>query len=385
MKRNFWLAALVGVALTGCVNEEVIPEANQKEALKFAAPVIATQSRATVKGEITGVKYPSDETFQVFSKIYSGSYAGWNDSTEDYFAAHGDVAKHEGGTYWSTSTVYYWPDAGYNLAFAAYSPAELGEACTTAPTPTAITRTAAGIQITGFVSEPKSDDQYDLMYSHTVYDRNKSNNASQAVALKFEHALSSIVFSSQKSDAAVDYEITDLKVIGNFYTQGNFSQGITGATTDDVYTETETPQWDLSTGAGVTTNVYYDPSFDSFNVPDASPEIFTQGTSAILVIPQDVPSDAKVHVTYKKTTNRITDTEGEIIDAGTTTTHIAEIFLKDFKKAAAEGTTVADGIEAWERGKRYVYRIAFGENQRIYFEPSVNDWVPEPTLIYTIK
>ena len=76
---------------------------------------------------------------------------------------------------------------------------------------------------------------------------------------------------------------------------------------------------------------------------------------------------------YEKTTN------------STTTTHTAEILLRDFKKAAAEGTTVADGIETWERGKRYVYRIAFGENQRIYFEPSVNDWIPEPTLIYTIK
>ena len=372
MKKNLWLAALVGVALTGCVNEEVVPEANQKEALKFAAPVIATQSRANVKGEITGVKYPSAETFQVFCKIYSGSYAGWN-TLEDYFAADGDVAKHEGGTYWSTSTVYYWPDAGYNLAFAAYSPAVLGDACTKATTPTEITRTAVGIQIKGFVSEPKSDDQYDLMYSHTVYDRNKSNNASQAVSLKFEHALSSIVFSSQKSDAAVDYEITDLKVTGNFYTQGNFSQGITVATTDDVYTETETPKWDLGNGAGVTTNVNYEPSFDAFKVPVASPEIFTLGTSAILVIPQGVPTDAKVHVTYKKTTN------------GTITEHTAEIFLKDFKKAAAEGTTVADGIETWERGKRYVYRIAFGENQRIYFEPSVNDWIPEPTLIYTIK
>ena len=367
MKKNLWLAALVGVALTGCVNEEVSPEANQKEVLKFAAPVMATQSRANVMGEITGVKYPQGENFKVFSKIYQDNYAGWKNNINDYFAAAGDEAKHEGGTYWSTQTVYYWPDAGYNLAFAAYSPAVLGEACTN----TEITRTEAGIQIKDFVSESTSDKQYDLMYSHTVYDRNKSNNAGAAVALKFEHALSSIVFSSQKADEAATYRITDLKVKGYFITKGDFNQGITSTTAEGAYTENENPQWDIE--GETPKEVEYDPSFKEFNVPAASPEIFTQGTSAILAIPQNVPEKAMVTVTYEKTTN------------STTTEHIAEIYLKDFKKANAEGTTVAEGIDVWERGKRYVYRIAFGENQRIYFEPSLTDWEQQPTLIYTIK
>ena len=367
MKKNLWLAALVGVALTGCVNEEVSPEANQKEVLKFAAPVMATQSRANVMGEITGVKYPQGENFKVFSKIYQDDYAGWKNNTNNYFTATGDEAKHEGGTYWSTATVYYWPDAGYNLAFAAYSPAVLGEACIN----TEVTRTEAGIQIKDFVSESTSDKQYDLMYSHTVYDRNKSNNAGSAVALKFEHALSSIVFSSQKSDEGVEYKITDLMVKGKFITKGDFNQGITVASAEGAYTENENPQWNIKDETPE--EVQYEPSFTEFNVPAASPEIFTQGTSAILAIPQNVPEDARVHVTYEKTTNN------------TTTTHTAEIFLKDFKKATAEGTAVAEGINVWERGKRYVYRIAFGENQRIYFEPSLTDWVQQPTLIYTIK
>lgn len=367
MKKNLWLAALVGVALTGCVNEEVSPGANQKEVLKFAAPVMATQSRANVMGEITGVKYPQGENFKVFSKIYKDGYAGWKNNTSDYFAAAGDEAKHEGGTYWSTHTVYYWPDAGYNLAFAAYSPAVLGDACTS----TEITRTEAGIQIKDFVSESTSDKQYDLMYSHTVYDRNKANNAGAAVALKFEHALSSIVFSSQKADEAATYQITDLKVTGDFITKGDFNQGITATTAEGAYTENENPQWD--TEDETPTPVQYEPTFTAFNVPAASPEIFTQGTSAILAIPQDVPGTATVHVTYSKTTNNAT------------TTHTANILLKDFKKATAEGATVAEGIDEWERGKRYVYRIAFGENQRIYFEPSLTDWVQQPTLIYTIK
>ena len=85
MKRNFWLAALVGVALTGCVNEEVAPEAMQKDVLTFSAPVMATQSRANVMGEITGVKYPQGESFRVFCKIYQDKYAGVWETAEKGF------------------------------------------------------------------------------------------------------------------------------------------------------------------------------------------------------------------------------------------------------------------------------------------------------------
>lgn len=359
MKKFMLLATAVGFTLTSCVNEVETPVESGRQVIAFDAPAMKS-TRANVTGEITGVKYPEGETFKVFSKIYEGDYAGWTTGTNDYFKGDGDAAKHEGGTYWSTSTTYYWPDAGYNLAFAAYSPAVLGDACTT----TNIIRTDAGFQITNFVSEPKSDDQYDLLYSHTVYDRNRQNNGSSAVSLKFEHALSSIVFSSQKTDTDVDYRITDLKIDGKFYVNGNFSQGIT-VPTGAGYTENEDPTWDLS--SSTLTPVDYVPTFTDFDVPSASPQIFTQGPSAILAIPQKVPADAVVHVTYEKKSN------------GTTTTHTASINLNDFKKADDSK------IENWKRGTRYVYRIAFGENQRIYFEPSITDWVQEPTLIYTIK
>lgn len=366
MKKFMLLATAVGMTLTSCVNDEESAMMGSRSVIAFDAPVMKT-SRANVLGEITGVKYPTNESFKVFSKIYEGNYAGWTTLMPDFFASTGDIAAHEGGTYWSTSTVYYWPDAGYNLAFSAYSPAIFGDACTTAGT--TVERTEAGIVISDFVSEDDSDNQYDLMYSHTVYDRNKSNNAASAVSLQFEHALSSIVFSSQKSDEAAQYQITDLKVTGTFYTQGDFNQGITPATSGGAYSENENPDWHLD----ATSSVNYDPTFTAFPVPVASPEIFTQGTSAILAIPQPVPANATVTVTYTKTSN------------STTTEHTVAILLKDFKKATTEGVAVAEGIDEWERGKRYVYRIAFGENQRIYFEPAVTDWVQQPTLIYTIK
>lgn len=358
-------ATAVGMTLTSCVNDEEATMMDTRSVIAFDAPALKT-SRANVLGEISGVKYPTTENFKVFCKIYSGNYKGWTTSEgiADYFkVAGGDEAKHEGGTYWSTETIYYWPDAGYKLAFAAISPSILGDACTTAGT--TIAREEAGFKITNFATESDSEHQYDLMYSHTTYDRDKSNNSSSAVSLLFEHALTSIVFSSQKADNTVDYTITDVTVNGDFFTQGNFNQGITGTTSGGIYTEEENPEWtDLTNKIAVN---YVPKAGASINVPAASPEIFTSETSAILPIPQTVPNNASVTVVYKKTSN------------GTTTTHEKTILLKDFKKADNSS------IDKWERGKRYVYRIAFGANERIYFEPSVTDWVQEPTLIYTIK
>lgn len=363
MKKFMLFAAVACVTLSSCVNEDEMVVAGESAAIKFDSPVLKN-SRANVTGEIESNLYPTAETFNVFCKIYKDSYAGWTASTNvaNYFNAAGDVASHNAAAgsasnFWATANTYYWPDAGYNLAFAAYSPAVF----TTAPT--SITRTDAGLQIEGFQTETVSDKQYDVMYTSTVYDRNKTNNGSQAVSLVFKHALSSIVFSSQKANTDVDYKITDIILTGEFYTKGNFNQGVNGTVTGGVYAETESPVWTLTDKS----NVNYQPTFTAFNVPQATPEIFTAGPAAILPIPQDVPADATVQVSYQKTAS------------GTTTDHVVSIKLTDFR------TAENNAINTWETGKRYVYRIAFGQNNQIYFEPTVEPWVTQPTLIYTIN
>lgn len=363
MKKFMLLATAVGMTLTSCVNEVETPMESGRQVIAFDAPAMKS-TRVNWKGEISGSGkvYPTAENFKVFCRYYKDSYKGWTTSTDiqDYFTATGDEAKHD-GSYWATTKVYYWPDAGYSLAFAAISPSEFGPEASGAT----VTRTEKGIQIEGFKTEAASDEHYDLMYTHTNFDRTKANNSGNAVSLAFEHALTSIVFSSQKADASIDYQITDIQVTGNFYVQGNFNQGITGKVEGGVYTESETPTWDVKSFSPVA--VDYAPSFTAVNVPLSAPEIFTSGTSAILPIPQKVPADAVVKVTYTKTS------------LSTTTTHTASIKMSDFRK------TDNSQITEWERGKRYVYRISFGKNERIYFEPTLTDWVTEPTLIYTIQ
>lgn len=361
MKKMLFFAALSAIALTSCVNDDSSYEQPQQAlTLKFDAPAMK-QNRANVMGEITGVEYDKREDFMIFSKVYKGALTGWETATENYFNATGDTAKNEGNDskYWSTKTVYYWPDIEYNLAFAAYSPAKF----TTAPT--SIVYNANGLQIEGFKTEADADKQYDFMYSDRVIDRNKTNNGHSSVPLVFHHALSSIVFSTEKEDESIKYEITNLKLHGDFIQQADFNQNIVETT-------------DLTSGVAMwedfaaATTADFTPSFTSPVEVTTVPTQFTQKESALLLIPQAVPVNAAVTVTYTKTTHPGTPDEKVM-------TNNATILLSDF--AQENGNK----INTWEMGKRYVYRIAFGQNKRIYFEPSTTDWIQESTLIHVIQ
>ena len=372
MKKMLFWAALSCVALASCESED-LTVVNQPQVMRFDAPAMKT--RANVLGEISGVKYPEAEDFKVYCKAYKDSFVGWTNSEEvtNYFAAEGEVAKngHSVGAtkYWATDVVHYWPEVEYSLAFAAYSPAVFGPAAASAT----VSHTAAGLQINDFQTEANSNQQYDLMYSNRQYDLNKASNANQAVPLVFNHALSSIVFSSQKSSSDVNYVITDLEVNGLFCQKADFNQNITESVVGSTYTETEDALWENKVVAG--SNVTYEPDFSEFSVPVDAPAQFTSGPSALLLIPQEVPAEATVTVYYKKITNPGSLSEKELSTSAT-------IKLRDF--TYLEGG-ITKQITEWEMGNRYIYRIAFGENTRIYFEPSVNDWVTHPTLIYTIK
>lgn len=356
-----FFAALSAIALTSCVNDDSSYEQPQQAlTLTFDAPAMK-QNRANVMGEITGVEYDNREDFMVLCKYYKGSFTGWETTTGNYFNATGDTAKNEGNgsKYWSTKTTYYWPEIEYNLAFAAYSPAKF----TTEPI--SIAHTANGLQIEGFQTEADANKQYDLMYSDRVIDRNKTNNGHSSVPLVFHHALSSIVFSTEKEDENINYEITDLKLHGDFIQQADFNQNIV-ETTDLT---SGTALWE---NLATATTADFKPSFTSPVAVTTVPTQFTQKESALLLIPQDVPANAAVTVTYTKTTHPGTAEEKVM-------TNNATILLSDF--AQENGTK----ISTWEMGKRYVYRIAFGQNKRIYFEPVTTDWIQEPTLIHVIQ
>ena len=363
MKKQFILAASTSVALVGCVNDEneaVVVEYGQQ--LAFNSPVMTTQTRANFAGEITS-DYPTDEEFTVFCRRYRGTFNGWSNSTESvsYFDENGETTSHN-GSYWATDKAHTWPLSVYNLAFAAYSPSELNEGATAS-------YGNDGLTIDGFETEKTSDDQYDLMYIDRVVDRNNGNNGNTAVVIKFKHALSSVVFSASKGEnLKKEYKITNLKIVGSFHITGTFKQNITetAATDGTAYSETENPGWTYANENP--SSITYTPVFDPFDVA-TTPNIFTGGASALLPIPQAVPEDAKLLVSFTKIE--------EGMEAVVYTDY--EIPLKEF---LIDGKTP---ITEWEMGHRYNYRIYFGGTPLIYFKPEVTQWVDGGVAQYTIQ
>ena len=114
MKKHLFLAAVVGMALTGCVNEES-ENLTQQQARKisFDTPVMGIQSRA---GEIQGTAYPESESFVVYAKQYTGVFTKWSEGT-DFWTEEGLVASKDHDT-WDTEDDYYWPPTAYTLDYA---------------------------------------------------------------------------------------------------------------------------------------------------------------------------------------------------------------------------------------------------------------------------
>ena len=379
MKKSLLFATLVGAALTGCVNEEVATDLGKQKEMLFGNPALKTQTRANVLGEISGTSDYGDENFQVYAWTYQGNYAEktWNDLTR-FFSEGGEEAS-KGQTYWNTETTHYWPGATYNVLFAAYSPStfdvkvkndgtgefEAVQSTTEKPVvacaPT-VTYDGTGVTIAGFKVQSVADYQYDLMYSDYAVDRNVTNNGSTAVNLQFNHALSSIIFSAAatKVQDDVHYEIVDADLVGNFYTGGTFKQNIGGT---PAWTSEETDK----------KACVYSPTFSTYTVTE-DPGQFTQGRSAMLLIPQTVPAEAVLRLTYNKKS------------PSATLTTTVDIPLKDFVATKqVDGVNQEYSIAEWKPGVRYVYRIAFGENKPIFFNPTVSNWVEEPVAIYTIS
>lgn len=352
MKKFMLFAAMASVVLTSCVNEDMeVMESASKKAISFDMPVMKPTRAA---GEIYGTVYPTDETFKVFCKSYTGTYTDWT-TYADYFNAAGEDVALNGGGKWSTTTVHYWPELGNKLAFAAYSPAAASAHGTFAQTQT-------GLTITDFSTQANVANQYDLMYTPRVVDLDK-NSAGTDVPLAFKHALTSVVFKATKTDADATYKIISLTVNGKVSTTGDFNQNIlTPAELDG------TPVWTPETATDMTYSIL---SGKDIDVAQAGTDLTGVGSTAgastaLLLIPQGVDANTTVTITYTKTTG------SNSLEA------TAKINLIDF----VDGSS--NQVNTWVMGNRYIYNITFGANKPIYFAPTVSDW-NDVALNYTIQ
>lgn len=365
MKKFMLFAAVASVAFVGCVNDETMEMVPQAKKISFDNPVMATQTRAEVTGEIYGTTYPEAEKFVVYAKQHAGELTTWAAASPFWNTANNDpiTVSRKAAADWEEDggTVYYWPkidDNDIHLSFAAYSPAGLGTG-----TPT-VTYGATGLTINGFTVDGTVANQIDLMYSERILNQQQTEGTGTAVPVVFKHALSSIVFSAIESDAAYTYKITDVEVKGLFATSGKFEETVT-----DGASYSADPKWTPATGTATT----YKPILAApFDVPADKAANFTgygtdsKETSAILPIPQTVPTEAKVTITYTRT-----GSDG-------TKTYTATKNLLDFKNSSDETIT------EWKMGYRYNYQFQIGGTPKIFFAPSVTEWVDGGTVFIAI-
>lgn len=359
MRRILLVATMASVALASCVKDESVDLTQQAKKLSFEAPVMGTQSRAIVKGEISGSTYPETEMFVVFAKQSKGDLTAWENGEEFWGTGLEYITVQKGDDGWEHETNdYYWPkttDDAWKLSFNAYSPAENGSA--------SVTCTNVGLTITDFVVNSTVNQQVDLMYSGPILNRTEEQDGTNGVQVVFKHALSSVVFAAVENDDAASYTINTIKVYDLSYDKGTFCENLTNGITVGT-----PPSWENPSKNG--TEVSYSPTVLTTAVPvatatDPAPEI-TNGTSAILAIPQAL-TDAKVEINYTVTPTN-----------GVETTYKKTIKLTDFTKN--NGTQIL----SWDMATRYTYVIKFKGTQKIFFVPKVTDWTNADAVYYEI-
>lgn len=338
MKKFFLLAAMAGVALTGCVKtESEVAVKSDSNRIVFDNPVVSSVTRAL----IDGTEYPTDVPFSVYAQ-YKNANTGENllymeNVTTQYVTSTPGTNQES----WVPVGNYYWPKQG-TLSFAAYSPTAASTVFNTVSW-----ADDSGFTFDNFNAATNQANSYDLMYSDYVADQEQGDEADYTkyygIQLTFRHALSALVF---RAKAADEYDGAEIKVktieVLEAYNQGDL-------TTNNA---DNTAGW--SDFQNPTTMAVANIAGAALDHTD-----FAQQGDVLLMVPQafDHNGGVQVKITYT------IDTES---NATMTQTHTV-----DLSKLTENGTVTAHAD--WKMGKRYIYDITIGLD-RIYFAPTVTDW-----------
>lgn len=338
MKKFFLLAAMAGVALTGCVKtESEVAVKSDSNRIVFDNPVVSSVTRAL----IDGTEYPTDVPFSVYAQ-YKNANTGENllymeNVTTRYVTSTPGTNQKS----WVPVGNYYWPKQG-TLSFAAYSPTAAS---------TVFNRVSwaddSGFTFDNFNAATNQANSYDLMYSDYVADQEQGDEADYTkyygIQLTFRHALSALVFRAKAADnyTGAEIKVKTIEVL-EAYNQGDLTtnNASNSAGWSDFRDPTTMEVQNLASAA-LTTD-------------------YVQQGDVLLMVPQgfDHNGGVKVKITYT------IDTE-----SAATMTQTHTVALSTLNEAGAGASTHDD----WEMGKRYIYDITIGLD-RIYFAPTVTDW-----------
>lgn len=326
-----------------------------EQKISIPCPLVTPATKAWA-GEMP-LNYSTDESFGVYALYYpTGNFSGWestpgsmtyiNGAEFSYKSSINDAT--EGSGAWSATPGYYWPKGG-KMTFAAWSPYRAINDGT-------ISYVKAGLQIKDFTTAVKGSEQYDLLYSERVYDKDDCSGIStqyDGIDLLFRHALSSLHFTACSSVSTANIRISKI-VIYDIYKTGDFNENIS-ETNPSTYSSS--PAWTFDIGKAKYTEyteasplvVYED------NSGIAAPVLPLQGSTPLAVglalpIPQDI-SSAKMKVYYN-----------------------VQLGSAEPVPTVSQALELGSGtVTLWKIQTRYTYNLILGA-QQIRFSVNVRGW-----------
>ena len=396
MKAKLLCPILAGIALVGCVKEEMLNHNTKVEQkIAFEAPLLYdnVESKAPVPGEINGTIYPAAEKFIIYAAQHSGDFVSWPAETTNLpvgstgngltpfngqtlernstFDAWVPTYEEEGADGKTYTRYYYWP-IGKKLSFGAMSPAELE--CTKTYGP-------EGLTIEGYTVPEIATEQIDVMFAKRLTNQTADNMVSIAgsysgIQLQFQHALSSIHFSVSKASVEHDVQLTEIKLT-NIYGSGNFSEGIEeGATLYERNGDDPTvvPVWEttgniLTDGyVSFTGNIDFpvSPRYVTDIVDEFDSEQLNNTSAPLLIIPQEISEETELVVKYI------------INDQPQEKSYKLKGLMTLTTGGIEDSVNKGEAINEWKVGHKYTYRLHYSAESAtdniIMFGPNVTDW-----------
>ena len=359
MKKTVFIAALAVVAMASCTKNELKVPSTGSDAVISFQPVVANATKAgyITNSSIAPVGSTSDFKFTVYAwytdnakmtaSTTTATATKYMDAVEvSYQSRHNDSTDGQGG--WSPATKYYWPKNGY-LSFDAYAPST----ASTDGTFSSVVET--GLQIANYTVKG-IEDQYDLLYSTRTLNKTTStggaNNTYDGVDIAFNHALSAIeVTAKTDNDYSGAIKLKTITIL-NAYNKGNFSQGMTNATTKG------TAAWTPDVNSEEVSYVLFNGNQELDTNPNTPviknaillPQVFNHTQSS---------NKVSIRVAYTIKHGAAELAQYYIVDLSTTSGHV--------------GSDPSAPLSAWQIGKRYTYNFIFSLDE-VYFAPSVENW-----------
>ncbi len=239
MKKIFFFAALAAVALASCSSDETVASQATSESNEISFRTLLDSSTRSTAGPMAGgTNFAVGDVINVYADFYDASAT----SNAKYF--QDDFTKQSTGGFTSVAK-YYWPafETGDKLTFTAI----YGATHST---------TTVGM-VDDYTPAAAAASQMDVMVAK------KEKTAKETpVVLNFRHALSQIVVNVKNTNAALDFDITGVR-IGYVSTTGDFiysggettSQQPSGQTTAS-YTLVSASDWTPAAVTDANTNKY---------------------------------------------------------------------------------------------------------------------------------